>query len=247
MIAVTREVSPSIDRAEVTHIARTPIDYARAVAQHRQYLDILASLGFELVELPGDEAFPDCVFVEDTAVVLDDVAVIMRPGAESRRDEVHAIAPVLARYRPLAWIEAPATIDGGDVLLLDDRIFVGLSHRTNETALAQLRERTHREVIGVPLHGCLHLKTAITRVGPNTLLVDRSCIDVAPFAGFGLIDAEEPFAANALLAGDAVIYPTAFPKTRAKLEARGIDVRAVDADELAKAEGGVTCCAILIR
>jgi dimethylargininase len=246
VIAVAREVSPSIDRAEVTHIARTPIDYTRAVEQHRQYLDLLASLGAEVVELSADAEYPDSVFVEDTAIVLGDVAVITRPGADSRRGEVHAIAPVLARYRPLAWIEAPATIDGGDVLVTDARIFVGLSSRTNGDALEQLRALTQREVIGVPLRDCLHLKTAVTRVGRNTLLIDRSCIDVAPFAGFELIDAEEPFAANALLVGDVVIYPTAFPKTRAKLDAYAIDVRTVDADELAKAEGGVTCCAILI-
>lgn len=247
MIAITRDVSPSIANAELTHLERTPIDYERASAQHREYRDLLASLGHTVIELPADAAYPDCVFVEDTAIVLDDVAVITRPGAESRRGETAVMAEALARYRKLAFIEAPATIDGGDVLVLDDRIFVGLSERTNEAALEQLRVITGREVVGVHTHGALHLKTAITRVSHDTLLVNRAWTDVAPFAGWSLIDIDqgEPFAANALLIDGVVIYPRAFPRTRAKLA--HLDVRSVTADELAKAEGGVTCCSVVFR
>ena len=244
MIAITRDVARTIQRAEVTHIERTPIDYDRAVAQHHAYREVLASLGCEVIALPADDAHPDCVFVEDTAIVLGDVAVITRPGAESRRGETPAIAETLARYRPLVRIEAPATIDGGDVLVLDDRIYVGLSTRTNEAALEQLRALTRREVIGVEVHGALHLKTAITRVAKNALLVRRDWLDVKPFAGWTLIDAEEP---NAMLVGEVVVYPSAFPQTRAVLESHGIEVHSVDADELAKAEGGVTCCALLVK
>ncbi|MEO8379015.1 MAG: arginine deiminase family protein [Acidobacteriota bacterium] len=245
MIAITRDVSPSIASAELTHLQRTPIDYGRAVEQHGRYRELLASLGHTVVDLPGDAAFPDCVFVEDTAIVLDDLAVITRPGAASRRGETALMAEALARHRPLAFIEAPATIDGGDVLVLDDRIYVGQSARTNAAALEQLRRLTHREVFAVDVHGALHLKTAVTRVGPDTLLVNRDWLDLTPFAGWTLIEVDpaEPFAANALLVDDVVIYPTAFPLTQARLA--GLDVRTVDADELAKAEGGVTCCAVL--
>lgn len=197
-----------------------------------------------MVVLPADDAYPDSVFVEDTAIVLQDLAVITRPGAESRRGESRAIAETLAKYRPLVHIEPPATIDGGDVLVLDDRIYVGQSTRTNEEAIGQLRFLTRRDVIPVDVHGALHLKTAITRVSRNVLLVRREWVDVAPFAGWTLIDAEEP---NALLVGDVVIYPSAFPATAKDLRARGIDVRTVDADELAKLEGGVTCCALLVK
>jgi dimethylargininase len=197
-----------------------------------------------VVVLPADDAYPDSVFVEDTAIVLQDLAVITRPGAESRRGESRAIAETLAKYRPLVHIEPPATIDGGDVLVLDDRIYVGQSTRTNEEAIGQLRFLTRRDVIPVDVHGALHLKTAITRVSRNVLLVRREWVDVAPFAGWTLIDAEEP---NALLVGDVVIYPSAFPATAKDLRARGIDVRTVDADELAKLEGGVTCCALLVK
>jgi len=248
MIAVTRDVSPSVAQCELTHLARTPIDYGRAVAQHRQYRALLASLGWEVIDLPGDAAHPDCVFIEDTAVVLDDVAVITRPGAPSRRGEVPPVAAELARHRRLVTIENPATLDGGDVLVLDDTIYVGLSSRSNETALEQLRALTGRRVVGVPLQGALHLKTAITRISHDALLVNRDWLDVTPFAGWTLIDVDpaEPFGANALLAGEAVVYPTAFPRTRAKLEAHGLTVHTIDADELAKAEGGVTCCALLL-
>lgn len=246
MIAITRDVSPSVARCELTHLARTPIDYGRAVAQHAAYRALLASLGCEVIDIPADPAYPDCVFIEDAAVVLSDLAVITRPGAESRRGEVDAVAEVLARHRPLARIEGPGTVDGGDVLVLDDRIFVGRSSRTNDAGIDQLRALTHREVIPIDLQGALHLKTAITRVSGEALLVNRSWIDIAPFAGWTLIDVDpdEPFAANALLVGQTVVHPRAFPKTRAKLAA--FDVRTVDADELAKAEGGVTCCSLLL-
>jgi dimethylargininase len=245
MIAITRDVSPSINACELTHVQPQAIEYVVASAQHEQYRQMLASLGLEVVSIPADPAYPDCVFIEDTAIVLDDVAVITRPGAESRRGETRAVAEVLEQYRPLVHIEAPSTIDGGDVLVLDDRIYVGLSQRTNEAALAQLRFHTRREVIPVNVHGCLHLKSAITRVSKGELLVNRDWIDVTPFAGWTLIDVEEPFAANALLAGDTVVYPNAFPHTREKL--RHLDVREVDASELAKAEGGVTCCSLILR
>ena len=246
MIAVTRDVSRSVAQCELTHLARTPIDYERAREQHEAYRDTLRSLGCDVIEIAADDRHPDCVFIEDTAIVLDDVAVITRPGAESRRGETVAVAEVLARYRPLAHVEAPATIDGGDVLVLGDRIYVGLSTRTNAESLEQLRRLTGREVIEVPVRGALHLKTAVTRVSREALLVNREWIDVRAFDGWTLIDAAEPSGANALLVGDSLIYPAAFPKTRSLLESHGIDVHAVDADELAKAEGGVTCCSILL-
>ena len=247
MIAITRDVSPSIARAELTHLDRVPIDYERACAQHGEYRELLASLGCTVIDLPGDANYPDCVFIEDTAIVLRDLAVITRPGAESRRCETAVVAEALARFRPLVFIEAPATVDGGDVLVLDDTIYVGVSSRSNAESLAQLRTLTGRKVVGVGLHGALHLKTAITQVGAKTLLVNRAWVDVAPFDGWTLIDVDpsEPFAANAVLLGETVIYPRAFEKTRAKLG--GLDVHLVDADELAKAEGGVTCCSLLVE
>ena len=249
MIAITREVSPSINACELTHLAPQWIDVTLAQLQHREYTRLLERLGYTVVRLPADERYPDSVFVEDIAVVFDEVAVITRPGAPSRRGETRAIADALDPYRRLVHVEAPATLDGGDVLVLGDRIFVGLSSRTNEAAIGQLRYFTRREVVPVPVHGCLHLKTAITRVADDALLVHRDWIDVAPFDGWTLIDIDpgEPFAANALLLGGSVVMHEGFPRTRRILEQRGIDVRPVDVSELAKAEGGVTCCSITLR
>lgn len=244
MIAITRDVPRTIDKGEVTHIARSPVHYERAAGQHHAYRRILASLGCEVISLPADDRYPDSVFVEDTAVVLDDLAVITRPGAPSRRGETRAIADALEPYRPLVHIEAPATLDGGDVLVLDDVIYVGLSTRTNAAAIGQLRWYTRREVVPVEVGEVLHLKSAVTRVSRDALLINRNWIDAAPFHGWTLIDAGEP---NALLVGEVVIYPSAHPETAEALRARGIDVRTVDADELAKVEGGVTCCSLLLR
>lgn len=247
MIAITRDVARTIQNAELTHVDRQRIDYATAAAQHEEYRRLLASLGCEVVSLQADDAHPDCVFVEDTAIVLDDLAVITRPGAESRRGETPAIADALRPYRKLVHIEAPATIDGGDVLVTDDRIYVGLSTRTNEAAIEQLRLHTRREVVPVPVGGALHLKTAVTRVAHDTLLMNPEWVDAALFADWKRIDVDpsEPMGGNALLIGDVVIYPTAFPRTLAKLQ--HLDVRTIDASELAKAEGGVTCCVLGVR
>ena len=244
MIAITRDVSRTIQQAELTHLEPQRIDFVLAGHQHDQYRLLLESLGCEVVKLPADDRYPDCVFIEDTAIVFEDLAVITRPGAESRRGETRVVADALEQYRPLVHIEAPATIDGGDVLVLDERLYVGLSERTNEAAIAQLRFHTRREVIPVRVDGCLHLKTGVTRVSRDTLLINRNCVDETAFTGWSFIDVDpsEPFGGNALLINDVVIYPSELTRTRARLEAHGLDVRAVDQSELAKAEGGVTCC-----
>ena len=248
MIAITRDVSPNVSQCELTHIDRTPIDYALAAAEEKEYRRTLESLGLTVITLPGDAAYPDCVFIEDTAIVLPELAVITRPGAESRRGETRVVADELAKHRPLVHIEAPATIDGGDVLLLDDRIYVGLTARTNEAAIAQLRLHTRREVIPVAVDGCLHLKSAVTRVGRAAVLLNPAWVDVRAFADLETIEVhpDEGFAANALAVGEAVVYPDAFPRTRDLLLRRRLDVRALDLSELAKAEGGVTCCSLVL-
>ncbi|HEX6973779.1 MAG TPA: arginine deiminase-related protein [Vicinamibacterales bacterium] len=253
MIAITRDVSPSIAECELTHVERTPIDWQRAVEQHEAYRELLASLGCEVVRLPADPAYPDCVFVEDTAIVLDGIAVITNPGAASRRGETEAVAAALAPYLPLARMPlgGGATLDGGDVLVADRTIYAGRSLRTNDAGIALLRELAAPHgysVAAVDVTGCLHLKSAITRVSDTAMLVNRAWIDVAPFDGWQMIDVDpsEPFGGNALKVGAAVIHPSAWTRTRARLESAGIEVVPVEADELAKAEGGVTCCSLLI-
>jgi dimethylargininase len=250
LIAITRDVSPTIEQCELTHVERKTIDVQAARAQHRHYEACLADLGCELHRLPAAPDLPDSVFVEDTAVVLDELAVITRPGALSRRPEISAVAHVLQGYRRLSYIEHPGTLDGGDVLRIDSALFVGRSSRSNQAGIEQLRHIVTPHgysVVEVPVHGCLHLKSAATQVAPYTLLVNRAWLDTGSFGQMQLIevDSSEPFAANALLIQDTVIYPAEFPATRARLEEQGIQLCIVDVSELSKAEGGVTCCSLV--
>ena len=210
-VAVVREVSPRLAACELTHLARQPIDYERACFQHAAYVDLLASLGCAVRPLPPAPDLPDSVFVEDTAVVLDELAIVTRPGAASRRAETATVDPVLREYRPVRVVTAPSTLEGGDVLVAGRQIFIGLSSRSNQAAVEQVRhwvEPAGYEVHAVGLTGCLHLKSAATDVGDRLLLVNPAWVDPAVFAGLGIveIDPAEPQAANALRMGGAVVY-----------------------------------------
>ncbi|MGA9852483.1 MAG: arginine deiminase family protein [Gammaproteobacteria bacterium] len=250
LIAITCEVSQHIAQCELTHLAREPVNVSRARAQHRQYEALLAELGCKLICLPAEPELPDSVFVEDTAIVLEELAVITRPGAESRRAETASVAGVLKQYRKLFHIEPPGTLDGGDVLQVNKTLYVGLSKRSNPQGIGQLRDILATfgySVAAVELHDCLHLKSAATEVSENTLLINRHWVNTGIFGSMRLIDVAptEPFGANAVRIGKTLVYPAAFPSTRERLEAHGISVRTVDASELAKAEGGVTCCSLI--
>lgn len=252
LVALTREISPALRDCELTHLARAPIDVERARRQHQAYERALAGVGCAVRRLPAGAEMPDSVFIEDAALVLDEVAVITRPGAPSRRVETQGVADVLAAYRPLLRIEAPGTLDGGDVLVVDRTVFAGRSARTNEAGIEQLRVALADfgyALRAVPVDGCLHLKTAVTCVGDGRLLINRGWVPAEAFAGWALLDVDpgEPFAANTLRIGERIVYPDAFPRTRARLEAAGIEIVPVPADELAKAEGGVTCCSLVFR
>ncbi|HSP92004.1 MAG TPA: arginine deiminase family protein [Vicinamibacterales bacterium] len=249
-IAITRGVSAGIGACELTHLEREAIDVARARMQHRAYEEALARAGCRVESLPALDELPDSVFVEDVAVVLDDIAIITRPGAESRRPEAAHIAPVLAQHRRVTFIKAPGTLDGGDVLRLGRRIFVGRSGRSDESGVEQLRAVVWPygyTVTAVPVSGCLHLKSAITEAAPGVVLVNPAWVDAAAFGDVRVIeiDPDEPYAANGLMAGGRLIYPVSFPRTRQRLEAAGIAIEPVDVSELQKAEGAVTCCSLV--
>ncbi len=249
LTAITRDLSPAFERCELTHLQRQPIDLARARRQHEAYEACLASLGCRVQRLPAGEEMPDSVFVEDCAVVLDEIAVITRPGAPSRRPEVRAVEDALRPHRPTVRIAAPGTIDGGDVLRVGRRLFVGISTRTTRLAvdeLAGLVKPMGYEVIPAEVRGCLHLKSAVTEVAPGVLLTNPDWVGdwVRAFDRID-IDPSEPMAANALRLGETLVFPCAFPRTRERLEARGLATRAVEVSELAKAEGAVTCCSLV--
>jgi dimethylargininase len=251
-LAITREISPSMNRCELTHLARQPIDLDLARAQHAEYERCLRVLGCTVQRLPAAPDFPDSVFVEDCAVVLDEVAVIARPGALSRRGEIRAIVEALAPLRRLVHLEAPAALDGGDVLRVGRTLFVGVSSRTTGAGIEQLRRLIGPfgySVVAVEVRGCLHLKSAATGIAPRTLLVNGAWIPDDAFAGFDRIevDPREPSAANAVRIGDDLVCSAAFPLTRERLESHGFRVHAVDVSEIAKAEGAVTCCSLIVE
>lgn len=251
-IAITRDVSPRFSECEITHIERTPIDVETARAQHHEYVKALSSIGCEVLELPAEADLPDSVFVEDAAFILPEVAVITRPGADSRKPETESIIPTLSPHRALVHVTAPATVDGGDVLVLGKNIYIGISTRSNDAAIHQLQKLLDvygYKVTGVDMHDCLHLKTALTKVDDNTVLINPNWVDTSHFKDLNWIEVDpaEPFAANCLPVNGFIIYPTSFPKTRAKLESRGYKIQAVTVDELAKAEGAVTCCSLIIN
>ena len=251
LIAVTREVSRAILNCELTHLERKPIDVQRARAQHAEYEAALKHLGLAVLSLPEEENLADSVFVEDTALVLDECAILLRPGADSRKPETESIARALAPYRKLFRVEAPAHVDGGDILRVGRQIYIGLSSRSDTNAIEQIQdflEPYGYQVHAVEVTGCLHLKSAVTQVAGDTLLINPAWVDKGNFAGmkFIEIDPSESYAANALLIGDTVLYPAAFPVTRKKLMDAGIKIVSVEADELAKAEGALTCCSLII-
>ena len=253
MIAFTRSVPSSISNCELTHLRREPIDHALAVAQHGRYEAALRELGCTVTRIRELDSLPDCVFVEDTALIFDEIAVMTRPGAMRRREEVSSVREVLEAHRPIATIEAPATLDGGDVLVLEKDVYVGLTPRSSLSGMQQLRAilaPSGYAVHAIPVHGCLHLKSAVTRAGTRLLVANPAWVDPGLFTGWDVtpVDPREPHAGNVLWLGEATIVAEAFDRTNAAL-ARTTDSRLVPvpASELAKAEGGVTCCSLLLK
>lgn len=251
LTAITRAVSPAIVHCELTFVARQPITLAKAEQQHSAYQQLLEKCGARVISLPAEPRLPDSMFVEDPAVVLDELAIILPLGTESRRPEGASLAEALAKFRKLARVQLPGQVEGGDVLRVGRRLFAGLSSRTNTEGIRQLEAILSPygyNVVSVAVTGCLHLKSAVTYIGRNTLLLaNRKWFDTKPFAGFEWVDVapEEPHAANALAIGDTVIFPASFPRTRARLEARGFHVTPLDISELQKAESGLTCSSLL--
>lgn len=251
-IAITRQVSPDMSACLLTHMEREPLDTVVAAAQHDAYVDALEGMGAEVIRLPPEPEHPDAVFVEDTAFVVDEVAIMTRPATESRRGERISIEAALAPYRPIRRIEGPATIEGGDILRVGRRVFVGVSSRTNRDGLeAMVRELDHfgYDVRPVRVTGCLHLKTAGTHIGDGVVLVNPEWCATEDFEGVQLlhVDPEEPWAGNAVLVEDQVLLAEGFNRTRERVEHLGRRVHVTPGTELAKAEGGLTCCSLLLN
>ncbi|MDX6692590.1 MAG: dimethylargininase [Blastocatellia bacterium] len=250
--AITRAVSRQLARCELTFKEREGIDYERAARQQEAYCRLLERCGVAVFNLEASDALPDCCFVADTAVVLDELAVIANMGASSRRRETAAAEKILSNYRQVARIEPPATLDGGDVVRLGKQLFVGRSARTNEEGIAALARLTREfgySVTPVCVTGSLHLTTACSALDEETVLLNPCWIDDAPFAGLRVLcgPEQEPWAASTLRVGQTICVEAEAPRTRQLVEQVCPRVEALDISEFRKAEGSLSCLSLLFR
>jgi dimethylargininase len=251
LLALTHVPSPRMQACQRTFVPESEIDYPLAARQHERCRQTLRECGAEVIALDCNIDLPDCTFIEDTAIVLDEVAIIASMGPASRRTEPEAIEAELRRYRRIIRIDPPATLEGGDVLRIGKKLLVGLSARTNQGGIDAIRKATAPfgyETIAIPVHDCLHLKTACTALPDQSILVNPNWVDpdaLRPFA-FEPIPKDEPFGGNVALVGSTVLIAESHPQTAALIRSRGFEVRTIDISEFQKAEGGVTCLGILL-
>jgi dimethylargininase len=249
--AIVRPPSAALGRCELSYLDRCAIDVERAVAQHAAYVAALRALHVEVEVLAPEAELADATFVEDPAVVVDEVAVITNPGVASRRPEVPTVAAALAKWRTLVHIAEPATLEGGDVLVAEKKVFVGRSKRTNAAGIEELGAllAPHGyQVQGVELDGCLHLKTAVGYLGDGVFLVNDTWLDASVFGGEQVaVDSAEPFGANAVPVNGVLLVPASAPRTAKRLAERGYEIVTLDIGELEKAEAGLTCMSLRFR
>jgi dimethylargininase len=252
LIAITRAVSPALTNCQLSFIERRPIDLGKARQQHHAYERLLCSLGARVISLPAQPGLPDSMFVEDPALVVDELAILFPLGTSSRRGEASTIADALLPFRKIERVELPGTLEGGDILRVGRKLYVGLTARSNADGIAQLKRIVtpySYEVITVPVTGCLHLKSAVTALDHHTLLANRAIFDSSAMPGYDWVDVDplEPHAGNALAVSGTIIFPASFPRTRALMEASGFTVTTLDISELQKAESGLTCSSLLFE
>jgi len=247
--ALVRRVGKNFAEGLTSTVSAVPPSYELIVKQQSAYLETLQSLGLELIVLDPQPDYPDAYFVEDTAVVTPDVAVITNPGANARKGEEKSIAPVLAEFREVAYIRAPATLDGGDVLEVGKHFIIGLSERTNKEGawqLGRILERYGNTWATVPVGAGLHFKSSVNTIGRNTLLLTQEFAAQEQLRRYDkiVVDADETYAANTLLVNDCLLTPRGYPGTRQKLEKMGMKIIELDTSEMRKMDGGLTCMSI---
>lgn len=246
--AFTRRPGKTFDRGITTSNLGAP-DYELILKQHAVYIDTLKSIGIDVIELDPLPDYPDAHFVEDTVVVTPDVAIITNPGAPSRRGEEKSIAEVILRYRQVEYIQAPGTVDGGDVLMMGNHFFIGISERTNHQGadqMGKILEKHGKTFTPIPVAAGLHFKSSVNCVDPNTLLITRDFANHEAFYGYDQItvDNEESYAANTLWINDHLLMPEGFPGTKTKLKRLGLPIFELDVSEMQKMDGGLTCLSI---
>jgi len=228
-------------------------DLEKALVQHRAYCEALVRCGLELIELEPDARYPDSTFVEDTAILTENLAVIMQPGAASRSGEILSIAKTLAEYYDrLDAVQPPGTIDGGDVCRIENHFLIGISERTNKAGAQQLSKyleaagftTSHVDIRG--LDGLLHLKSGITYLGDNRILVTYSLASRNELEGFERVDVpeDEEYAANCIRVNDYLLFAAGFPMLKSKLDDLGYNVMELDMSEFQKMDGGLSCLSL---
>jgi dimethylargininase len=248
--AILNQPTPALAECELTFIRREPIHFETVWRQHAAYAAALQRVGVRVALCTVNQASPDAVFVEDHAIILDEIAIMASMGSVSRRSEVGAMAGIISGFREIKAISLPATIEGGDVLRVGKTLFVGLSSRTNEEGFVAFEEIARLYgylVIPVTVHGCLHLKTGVTALNDETFIRNPAWFDATPFRAVKWIDVppDEPWAANVLRIGETIIVNAACPRTADIIERLGFNTERVDISELNKAEAGLTCMSLI--
>ncbi len=246
--ALVRPPGASFPKALSQKAGNSRIDLPLALEQHRRYVQALKQAGAKVVVLDPLDNFPDSVFVEDTAIILEDKALLCAMKEETRRGEVEHIREEIQKYRTLEILQPPAYVDGGDVILAGDTLYVGQSKRTHHEAAEALSTCTNKKVVPVHVHKRLHLKTSATCLGRNILIIDTESVDPVPFKNFQKIEVgrEENYAANCLALGETVLMPEGYPALAKRVEQEGFNVLPIPMSEFKKAEGGLTCLSLLI-
>ena len=244
--AFVRPPGVSFPQAISSHPAKEEIDLSRAREQHRSYVNALKKAGAKILAMPPEDSLPDSTFVEDTAFVFEDRAFLCFLKEETRRNEIESIEKILKGYRKT--VRLPPYLDGGDILDTPDSIFIGLSGRTDAKAIESLSQQINKKVVSVPILKGLHLKSAVSYLGNNILLLNPGRVDSSAFKGFQWIEVEEKnsYAANCLAMGNLVFMPAGFPMVRKKIFQQGFKTIELEMSEFEKADGGVTCLSIIL-
>jgi len=245
--ALVRPPSINFVNALSAHPEASSINFKKARQQHTAYCEALKTAGLAVEILEPLDAFPDSVFIEDNAVFLDGQAILCSMKETSRQGEVSYLADALQSRLPVLRLQAPVFIDGGDILQTESTLFVGQSQRTTSEAIEALQSLTSKQVIPVAVQQGLHLKTSVSTLGKNLLVINPSHVETEPFHNFEWIevDEEETYAANCLTVGENVILPAGFPKLEQRIQTHGFSTLPVEMSEFQKADGGVTCLSLL--
>ena len=248
-IAFVRSPGSTFSHAISPHPDKHSIDVDRACSQHERYVSALKETGIEVFQFPPLDECPDAPFVEDTTVVFDHVAVACPNKEKSRQGEGASIHTAIKKYRPVETLAASVTLDGGDVLNTEEKLFVGISRRTNRQAIDALAEFARKPVVPIEVLRGLHLKTAATYLGNNVLALDSSSIDTTALTGFKWIETGEAdcYAANCVTIGNTVLVARGFPKVADKIRAEGFKTIELDMSEFEKAGGGLSCLSIIFK